>query len=156
MHREFPTRSVPMLTGRKRGLKSSLKRKSNPSRVFSACKSASEWNLKKRAILESKSQEPNSKNQILTSQTWNLVLETWLLLLLGQALFQEADAVSNVRNPLLLIADFPLDAQGTAVANFLQGFDELADVYLALAQRNFFAPIARNGWSVCVLDLDAA
>ena len=98
-----------MLTGRKRGLKSSLKRRSNPSRVLSACKSASEWNLKKRAISESKFEETDSKNQV-PRLAWSLVLGIWFLLLLGQALFQEADAVGDVRDPLLLIAHFAFDA----------------------------------------------
>src|SRR5437870_540360 len=127
MQRELPTRRGPMFLGRNKGLKSSLKRKSKPSRVLSACRSSTEWNLKNRAIRS-----------------------------LGQAPFQIADAVRNVRKPLLLIAHLPLNAQGTAVADFLQGLNELTDVDLALTQRDFLAPVAWNGRPIGVLDMDAA
>ena len=46
--------------------------------------------------------------------------------LLCEALAEEADAVGDVGDALLLVADLALDAQRPAVADLLQRLDELA------------------------------
>src|SRR5438105_3526628 len=57
MQRRLPTRSGPTRTGRNRGLRSSLKRRSSPSSRDAAAKSSIDLNLKKRA-----KEDPESKD----------------------------------------------------------------------------------------------
>src|SRR5581483_2708141 len=73
-----------------------------------------------------------------------------------EALLQVADAVGDVGDALLLVADLALDAQRPAVADLLQSLHELADVRLPLAERHLFAPLAGHLRAVGVLDVDAA
>src|ERR1041385_4518491 len=74
----------------------------------------------------------------------------------GEAFAQGADAVSDARDALLLVADLPLDAQRPAIADLLQRLYKLLDVRLPHSQRYLLTPRPRRDRPVGVLDVDAA
>src|SRR6266404_620633 len=75
---------------------------------------------------------------------------------IGQTILQVANSVRDVRNSRGLVADFALDAERAAVADFLQRLHELLDVRLSASERHFLAPLSRYFRTVRVLDVDAA
>src|SRR5438128_505893 len=80
----------------------------------------------------------------------------WATPLRPETLFEVPDAVRQVGDPLFLVADLALNAEWPAIADFLQGFHELLDVYLPLAERHLLAPGSRHFGAVRVFDMHAA